>query len=174
MESEPQLSLRSARPTDLSLLLHWQEQPHIIAAGITEDWQWETELQRNPPWREQLIAEVAGRPIGFVQIIDPGLEETHYWGDISENLRAIDLWIGSAADLGQGWGTQMMNIALCKCFAPEDVLGVLVDPLASNQRAHRFYQRFGFQPIAHQWLGSDYCLIHRLERLTWEKNEELG
>jgi aminoglycoside 6'-N-acetyltransferase len=34
--------------------------------------------------------------IGFVQIIDPAREESHYWGDAPGGLRAIDIWIGEA------------------------------------------------------------------------------
>mgnify|MGYP003467119708 CR=1 FL=1 len=36
-----------------------------------------------------------------MQIIDPALEESHYWGDIGPDLRAIDIWIGSPGDLGR-------------------------------------------------------------------------
>ena len=51
-----------------------------------------------------------------IQIIDPALEESHYWGDVPENLRAIDIWIGEETDLGKGYGTQMMQLALARCF----------------------------------------------------------
>lgn len=56
-------------------------------------------------------------PIGFIQIIDPVREESHYWGDVAENLRAIDIWIGAETDLGKGYGTKMMQLALVRCFA---------------------------------------------------------
>ncbi len=82
---------RPATPADLSLLRYWDKQPHIIAADPNTDWEWETELLKRPAWREQLIAEVDGKPIGFIQIIDPALEETHYWGRVEDRLRAIDL-----------------------------------------------------------------------------------
>ena len=36
-----------------------------------------------------LIAEVDGRPIGFLQIIDPAREETQYWRDVAANLQRI-------------------------------------------------------------------------------------
>ncbi len=61
------------------------------------------------------MAEVDGRPIGFVQVIDPAREESHYWGDVPVDLRAIDIWIGEEADLGKGCGTQMMQLALARC-----------------------------------------------------------
>lgn len=80
------MMLRPATPDDLSRLLHWGEQAHVIASGIGDDWAWATELKRSPAWREQLIAELDGRPIGFVQIIDPALEDSHYWGDVPTGL----------------------------------------------------------------------------------------
>ena len=72
------ISLRPATIDDLALLRLWDQQPHIIAAKTDEDWGWEVELARSPAWREQLIAELDGRPIGFIQIIDPALEDSHY------------------------------------------------------------------------------------------------
>jgi GNAT acetyltransferase-like protein len=78
---------------------------------------WESELQRNPDWREILIAESDRRPLGVIQIIDPAREESHYWGEIESDLRAIDILIGDEADFGRGYGTQMMRLALERCFA---------------------------------------------------------
>nr|WP_276609648.1 GNAT family N-acetyltransferase [Phragmitibacter flavus] len=129
-----------------------------------DDWGWETELKRNPTWREQLIAEIDGKPIGFIQIIDPALEDSHYWGDAAPNLRAIDIWIGEATHLNQGYGTQMMNAAIARCFADPSVTAILIDPLANNTRAHRFYERFGFQFVERRQFGQDDCFVFRLER----------
>ena len=91
--------LRLATLADLELLQQWDEQAHVIASDPNSDWGWEGELGRKPDWRQQLIAELDSRPIGFIQIIDPEREESHYWGDVAANLRAIDLWIGSETDL---------------------------------------------------------------------------
>jgi aminoglycoside 6'-N-acetyltransferase len=136
--------LRPATPADLNLLRHWDQQPHVIASDPNDDWHWKVELSRNPDWREQLIAQIKGRPIGFIQIIDPAREESHYWGDVAPNLRAIDIWIGEETDLGKGYGTSMMQLALARCFADPRVVSVLIDPLASNTRAHnRLHGSFG-------------------------------
>ncbi len=161
--------LRPATVHDLELLLRWDEQPHVVASDPSDGWDWETELTRDPDWRWQLIAEVDGRPVGCVQIIDPAREETHYWGDCAPNLRAIDIWIGDAADLSRGFGTSMMRQALERCFADPAVTAVLVDPLRSNVRAHRFYERMGFRFVEHRVFGEDECSVFELLRPAAEE-----
>jgi aminoglycoside 6'-N-acetyltransferase len=162
------MNLRFATSADLQLLHHWDDQPHVIASDPNDDWHWEVELDRTPDWREQLIAEIEGRPIGFIQIIDPAREDSHYWGDVAANLRAIDIWIGEATDLGKGYGTKMMQLALARCFAVLDVTAVLVDPLVSNTRVHRFYERLGFRCIDRCQFGDDDCFVYRLNREDWQ------
>ena len=164
------VTLRPATLADLALLRRWDEQPHVIESDPNDDWQWKTELGRSPDWREQLIAEVDGRAVGFVQIIDPAREESHYWGDVSANLRAVDIWIGAAKDLGQGYGTEIMRQVLRRCFADPCVTAVLIDPLASNIRSHRFYERLGFRFLERRRFGQDDCLVYQLSRADWEKH----
>lgn len=167
---EVAIELRPATSADLDLLRYWDEQPHIIASDPYDDWGWEVELTRSPDWREQLIAQIDARPIGFIQIIDPAREDSHYWGDVGENLRAIDIWIGEESDLGKGYGTKMMKLALDRCFADPTVKAVLIDPLASNTRAHRFYERFGFKFLDRRQFGNDDCFVYRLNRSDWQEN----
>jgi aminoglycoside 6'-N-acetyltransferase len=161
------VELRLATPGDLALLRRWDEEPHVVAADPNDDWEWETELQRSPDWREFLIAEVGGRPIGFLQIIDPAREDSHYWGDCEPGLRAIDIWIGEADMLGRGHGTTMMRMAFARCFADPRVQAILIDPLADNVRAHRFYERLGFRFVGPRTFGADDCFVHRLDRADW-------
>jgi aminoglycoside 6'-N-acetyltransferase len=160
----PEVTLRPATLGDLELLRHWDEQPHAVASDPDDDWGWEAELARNPPWREQLVAEVDGRPVGFLQIIDPAEEDSHYWGDAPPDLRAIDIWVGEASDLNRGYGTAMMKQAIARCFAAPEVTAILIDPLASNTAAHRFYERLGFRFVERRQFGGDDCFVYRLER----------
>jgi aminoglycoside 6'-N-acetyltransferase len=164
------VTLRAAKIDDLALLRHWDEQPHVIASGVDGDeWNWADELEKNPEWREFLIAEIDGRPIGFIQIIDPLLEESHYWGeDVEPNLRAIDIWIGEKDDLGKGYGTEMMRQAIGRCFAPPEITAIIIDPLASNRDAHRFYERLGFKFVERRQFDDDDCFVYRLERADWK------
>jgi aminoglycoside 6'-N-acetyltransferase len=165
------MHLRPAAIGDLPLLRHWDKQPHVIAANPNNDWQWEIELRRSPDWREQLIAEIEGRPIGYIEIIDPARENDHYWGAVPAGLRAIDIWIGEATDLGKGYGTTMMHLALARSFADPSVEAVIIDPLASNTRAHHFYERMGFRFVERRRFGQDDCLVYRLDRADWKQQK---
>lgn len=169
------LILRDATLNDLALLQHWDNQPHTIESDPNDDWNWETELQRNPDWREQLIAELDGTPIGFIQIIDPLREDSKYWGVVPPNLRAIDIWIGEKENLGKGYGTLMMALALQRCFADGTVSAVLIDPLETNTAAHRFYERLGFKFVKKRRFGKDRCFVYTLVRKDWEeKNSSMS
>lgn len=108
----------------------------------------------------------------MLQIIDPAEEVTHYWGDIGPNLRAIDIWIGEESDLGRGFGTTMMQLAFERCFADPAVTAIMIDPLATNHRAIRFYRWLGFSDVGRRTFGSDDCLVLRLERSTWIEQKE--
>ncbi len=164
------ITFRDANIDDLELLRYWDDQPHVKAAigEDDDDWQWEVELARTPSWREFLIAELAGRPVGFMQIIDPSLEDSHYWGDVGPDLRALDIWLGEAIDLGKGYGQQMMLQAFQRCFADQNVTAILIDPLKSNVRAHRFYERLGFEFVEERCFDTELCRVFQLRRRVWE------
>lgn len=107
-------------------------------------WDRGQELATDPDWRDLVIAEVADKPIGVMQIIDPAEEETHYWGDVAAGLRAIDFWIGEEAYIGREFGAQIIGLALQMCFGEYGADAVLIDPLVGNTRALQFYERLGF------------------------------
>ena len=81
----------------------------------------------------------------------------------ADRLRLIDVWIGEPSDLGGAYGTVVVRLALETCFADPSVTAVLVDPLASNTRAHQFYERLGFRLVERRQFGDD-CLVYRLAR----------
>ena len=116
-----------------------------------------------------MIATLEERPIGFVQIIDPAEEESHYWGSVPINLRAIDIWIGEKEDLGKGYGTKMMNLAIERCFKNSKVTSILIDPSESNVDAIRFYERLGFQFVEKRSFGESDCLVYKITRRNWER-----
>ena len=172
------ITLRPATLADAALLAAWDREPHVIAATTDDDdagtahgdMSWEEELAGQSDLSYHVIAELDGRPIGVMQIIDPELEPTHYWGGMPPNLRALDIWIGPADALGKGYGEEMMRQAFALCFVDPKVTAIVIDPLASNERAHKFYQRLGFVPVGRRLFhDEDDCLVHELTRETWQR-----
>lgn len=158
------ITLRPATIHDLALVKYWDTKQHVIDCDPDGEWNWEEELDNNPEWREQLIAELHHEPIGFIQIIDPFLEESHYWGKVESNRRAIDIWIGEESNLNKGYGTIMMKLAIHRCFADQDVESILIDPLKPNTSAHRFYKRLGFEFIEEREFDGTACYVFELKR----------
>lgn len=174
------VALRPATTADIALLERWDREPHVItathsdaAAAETDDFDAAEDLELadtlGPDVWQLLIAEVDGRPIGAIRIIDPAREPTHYWGDdVEPNLRALDIWIGERDALGKGYGTEMMRQAIERLFADPAATEIVIDPLASNTAAHRFYRRLGFEDVGRRRFDGSDCLVMRLDRARWE------
>jgi aminoglycoside 6'-N-acetyltransferase len=163
------VDLRPMRIDDVDLLRRWDDDPDVAAAlgGRGEDWyDWPTEVARDVPWRELLIAEEDGRPIGFVQLVDAAAEESHYWGDVAPGTWALDIWIGSPDDRGRGLGTQTMRAAIERVAARGGAGAVLIDPKVTNRRAIEFYRRLGFEVVGVRDFDDDSCLVMRLTRTS--------
>lgn len=179
-----EVALRIATAADVPVLERWDLDPTVIASttddlaetvahGEGNDWAENIAMHQDDVW-EHWIAEVDGRPIGAMQMCDPHLEPTHYWGEIESNLRALDIWIGEAEARGKGHGEAMMRLAFTRCFANPAVTAIVIDPLNSNARAHTFYQRLGFVPTHRQTFGEDDCLVHKLTRADWLARQTQG
>ncbi len=157
------IQLRPARLSDLELIDYWDHKPHVLEAIGEDEYEyddWMEKQLKNPSDYVWLyIAELDGRPIGLIQIVDPANEETHYWGEIDEGYRAMDIWIGEEDDLGKGYGSKMMKLALEKCFEEDNVNAVLVDPLLENKKAHNFYIKNGFEFLRNQEFEDDECAV---------------
>lgn len=168
--------LRPATLDDVPTLEAWDREPHVIACSSDrpnmevafDGIEWPEELAESSDVSFYRIAEVDGRPIGVMQVCDPHLEPTHYWGEIEPNLRAMDIWIGPADALNRGYGTQMMTLAIDDAFADPAVTAIVIDPLNTNVDAHRFYRRLGFEIMGRRMFDEDDCLVMRLERAGWE------
>lgn len=167
--------LRPATRDDIPLLKAWDEQPHVQFSdpnsGDGSGWEWDEEIEADVPGFWHFIAEADGTPIGFVQVIDPAIEPSQYWGEMGEGYRAIDIWIGPAEWLGRGAGSEMMRLAIAFCFAEPSVHTILIDPMADNTAAHRFYQRCGFEFAGRRQFGPDDCFVFQLTRKAWLQRE---
>jgi aminoglycoside 6'-N-acetyltransferase len=118
---------------------------------------------------DNLIAELDGRPIGFIQITNLMTDESRYWGDPQPGVMAIDIWIGEPDVRGQGHGRTMMQQALDRCFTDPSIHTVLIDPIATNTDAIAFYQKLGFTFLENRRFGADDCAVHHITRTQWNK-----
>ena len=149
----------------MALLRAWDADADVAAAlgRNGADWyDWPIELARNVPWRELLIAEEHGRPIGFIQLTDAAEEESHYWGDVAPGTWSLDIWIGSPGDRGRGLGTDSMHAAMRRIFDHHRAAMAVIDPRADNLRAIAFYERLGFERVGVRDFDGDQCLVMRL------------
>lgn len=157
------LRLRTATLADVPTLERWDEDPAVRDPALVGGWwDWSVELTGPASWVERLVAEDDGRPLGFVQLLDTAADPSGYWGDDAAlGVWAVDIWVGDAADRGRGYGSRMMRLALDRCVTVHGATTVLVDPLASNVDAHRFYRACGFEPMGERILDGDRCLVHQ-------------
>jgi hypothetical protein len=60
----------AVRPRPISPLLEaWDGKAHVVAAtGSDGAFAWDCELTRDFPWRELLVGEAAGRPVGRLHV----------------------------------------------------------------------------------------------------------
>jgi aminoglycoside 6'-N-acetyltransferase len=162
------ITLRTANIKDHILINYWSTKPHVIfATGISssegDDWL-EKQLIDPEESVEIYLALLDGEPIGLIQIVDPANESSHYWGSIEQGCRAIDIWIGEESNLGKGYGTTMMKLAIDHCFKDLRVNKIIIDPLVINTRAIKFYNKLGFVFVENRYFDDDYCSILELCR----------
>jgi aminoglycoside 6'-N-acetyltransferase len=161
------VTLRPATPADVPLLEAWDEDPVVAASDPNDDWDWEHDML-GAVGLENLIAELDGRPIGFVQITDLLRDASNYWGNPQVGFKAIDIWIGDPNDRGKGAGRAMMEQAITRCFADTTVHTILIDPIVTNADAIGFYRKLGFTFLENRRFGADECAVHQLTRLGWK------
>jgi aminoglycoside 6'-N-acetyltransferase len=159
------ITLRPATHADIPVLDHWDEEPVVAASDPNDDWEWEQTLAAEG--LENLIAELDGRPIGFIQITDLMTDASRYWGGPQPGLKAIDIWIGEAEARGGGNGTAMMTQAIARCFADPAIHTILIDPISTNTDAIAFYRKLGFTFLETRVFGADTCAVHQLTRDSW-------
>jgi AacA4 family aminoglycoside N(6')-acetyltransferase len=139
---------------DLAMLHDWLNRAHVV------EW-WGGDDER--PTLEQTIAKYAprvfaedrvspfialldARPIGYTQSYVAMKSGDGWWEDVTDpGVRGIDQFLCNAHELGQGLGTRMVSAFVDKLFEDARVTRIQTDPMPTNTRAIRCYEKAGFQ-----------------------------
>ena len=145
---------RDVTAKDMKLIGSWLELPHVA------EWWGEAavelaEIKANldSDSVEQLIVELDGKPIGFLQSYDPHMEDAHSYQDQPMGTLGLDMFIGDANLLKQGHGSGILT-AFVELLFEEGVPRVIVDPDPKNTAAIKAYEKAGF--AAFDTRTSDY------------------
>ena len=151
-EERRQFDFVPVKSGDLPLLQFWLQQPHVrVWFGPPEIWMWEISEYFTEPWFEAYKVDLAGRPIAYLQCIDPRgappelIAPFSFLRDAPVGTRALDFCIGEVDCLGRGYCAQIVVQFVKRVIARPDVWRLIVDPDPPNERAIRCYARAGFR-----------------------------
>lgn len=111
------------------------------------------------------IVELESTPIGFMQQYKLN-EEKHQEFGYSTNLTVygIDQFIGFPNLFNKGIGTKMIRIFIEYISQDKDVDIIIVDPVVSNIRAIRCYEKCGFKKVKKINDGTSWLMEYRISQ----------
>lgn len=94
------------------------------------------------------LVEHNGVTIGYLQFypVEVDVRPVYGYGP-DEKIWGIDQFIGEVAYWNRGIGTEMIRTILEYLFREQQAERVILDPVATNLRAIRAYEKCGFQPV---------------------------
>jgi aminoglycoside 6'-N-acetyltransferase len=135
----------------------WWGDPDEQLALVTED--------LDEPLMDQQIAEVDGRPFGYVQSypVHQWPDGAPHFADLPQGAVAVDCFVGVEDMVGQGHGSAMLRLYARHLLA-KGAAAVAIDPDPDNERAVRAYRRAGFQEVGPRVDGEgDPVLVMRFD-----------
>lgn len=167
------ISFRKMTAADVPLYLKWAEYEHVKSVWFIDGYE--------PP--ELIHEKIEGngydlpyiilcdqKPIGYLMASDldayhrhcPEAECVH--GEVSKGTFSIDLFIGEAAFLNRGLGTEAVSLFAEKLFQEYGAHTILIDPSTENKRAIRCYEKAGFSSVRVDHDGTESVLIMKRSR----------
>lgn len=131
---------------DYPMFRDWLAQPHIggwWSDGATELRLIEEEM--DSPTVDMRIVTHQGQPFAFVQDYNAHAFDAPQYADQPPQARALDMFLGDPAFLGQGHASGFLRQRAAELAADDGL--VLVDPDPANTRAIATYQSAGFVPL---------------------------
>ena len=137
---------------DLPCLHEWIGRPHVAEwwrepstlAQLREDY-----FPRCGTSTRAFLPCLNGVPVGFVQAyVVMADQASGWWTDERDpNAIGIDQFLADGENLGRGIGTEMVGQFTALIFADAAVTKIQTDPMPTNLRAIRCYEKAGFVPV---------------------------
>ena len=137
--------------SDFVLIHRWLRTPHVA-----ERWDGHTSLEDvverfgdkiNSTWQAAYIVSAAGQRVGYIQSYRAWRAGPGWWPGVGESTVGIDQFIGEAALLGKGLGTEMVREFSNWLLTHPDTERIITDPDPGNDRAIRCYRKAGFRDV---------------------------
>jgi len=156
LDGEVAVRLMRDDEADYALVSEWRSDPRVLEfyGGRDEPLTLEEartehrpQIRGEDPVRSCLIL-LNDEPIGYLQFATELIPEEWAGADLAllEGAAAIDLFIGDPALWSKGYGSRALR-AMVRHLLDGGAARVLIDPLTSNSRAIRAYQKVGFRAI---------------------------
>jgi aminoglycoside 6'-N-acetyltransferase len=153
--------IRPVSEDDLPLLTSWRQQAHVRRWWGAPEVEPEAEKLREPRvamW----IAEVAARPLAFIQDYAVADWMPHHFAYLPAVSRGMDVYMGEPEEIGRGHGARIVRQHAEHLFGL-GVPAIGLDPHPDNRPAQRAFARAGFVtatgPIDTRWGRA--ILMHR-------------
>ncbi len=141
------------QPDDLALMLRWLRTPEVLEwfEGRDQDHDLDDVRARYGPGGEHeregtisTIFEVAGRPVGYLQLYELGRWAGDFGLDDGSGIWSLDLFVGEPELHGGGLGRRVVRAAAEYLLAERAARDVVIMPYPENARAVAAYRAAGF------------------------------
>lgn len=93
------------------------------------------------------IIEYQNHPIGYIQYFDIKPYEADYEMENTNDIWAIDLWIGEPNFWDKGIGSKALKLIVDHIFKDKKAKKIIIDPHVDNLRAIHVYEKVGFKKV---------------------------
>ncbi|MBR1470465.1 MAG: GNAT family N-acetyltransferase [Lachnospiraceae bacterium] len=137
------LYLRRITEADTEQIIKWRNMPHVVERFLYRQ---PVTRQDHEKWLKEQVG--TGRVEQFIIVLREGEREigSQYFSNIDREAGSAEfgIFIGEEDVLGQGYGTEVLQLALTYAFGDMGMREVTLRALADNTRAIRSYEACGF------------------------------
>lgn len=139
--------------SDYQLMTKWFSDPRVyeFVYGKPKNLKWVKKKYSPRIKKEENVnacfIEFKNQPIGYIQYFNIKKYEKDYEMENTQDVWAIDMWIGEPEFWEKGIGTKSLKLVVDYVFKKEKAKKIIIDPHTDNPRAIHVYEKAGFKKI---------------------------